>query len=718
MRKQASQNSERGMALMVALFALVLVSAVGLALMFSMNGETAIDAGYRQSNLAYFAARSGLEEVRDRIRSTTAPNGLNGLLPTVPIGQANGVVYIVNNANENVQPWNTADPYFDDELCHEINSPLVPNSPGNVNTPCPKNPGSLPALAGWYTQPVPTAEALPGNVNLSYKWTRINLKLNETTTPWCVLGANCNHLLPGGARADQVCYNGKNEFVLADMNTPLEVPGLVERGTLPSELAMAMMMFEGGSTGKGNSSHASATTTSGSSSTTSGTGTAGSSSSSGSGSASGTSTGSSSSSSSTSGSSSSSTTGLVGSSSSTTGIAGTGSSTTGIAGTGSSTTGIAGTGSSTTGIAGTGSSSSSSSTGSASSSSSSSSGGQQAPSCGTNAPPLPGTPVGVGAGPVNAPSCRAVDSEPVYVVTSLAVAPNSVAPNKARRMLQYEVARIAMPPVPSALTLIGPNPNVTGLPNSNNFFINGNDTSACAGPPVPAVGTLTDVGNGAQTATDVATDARNTFINNVPAGRNDHYIGADACAANQPDVQNVQNTTNSLYSTPVGLNGIVQDVSNAATQTYSGNTTDPPNLGTDAAPKVTVIDGDLTLSGSTSGAGILLVTGAITFKGNFTFHGVLLVIGAGVLQASGGGSGDFHGAVVIANIGNNTGCAAGKDPCYTLHPTEQNLLANLGSPTMGWNGGGGNGVYYDSCNINLGLQTASYTVIARREITY
>jgi len=287
-------------------------------------------------------------------------------------------------------------------------------------------------------------------------------------------------------------------------------------------------------------------------------------------------------------------------------------------------------------------------------------------------------------------------------------------------MLQYEVSRLALPPVPSALTLAGPNPNITGLPNSNNFFINGNDTGACGppGPPVPAVGTLTDVGNGGQTATDLATQARNTFIGDVPGGRTDHYIGADACAAGQPDVQNVQNTTNTLYSTTKGLNGIVQNVSNAATQTYSGNTTDPPNLGTDASPKVTVIDGNLTLSGATSGAGILLVTGAITFKGNFTFHGVLLVIGAGVLQASGGGSGDFHGAVVIANIGNNSGCAAGQQPCYTTNPTETNLNATLGSPTMGWNGGGGNGIYYDTCNINTGLNTASYAVIARREITY
>ena len=682
MREHGNQNSERGIALMVALFALILVSAVGLALMFSMNGETSIDAGYRQSSLAYFAARSGLEEVRDRIRNNGGANGLQQLLPTVPVGQANGVVYVINANNEVVQPWSptlgtAANPYFDDELCHEVNFPaVIVNSPGQPNVPCPRNAGSLPNVPGWYVTPPPAAEPLPGNVSLSYKWTRINMKLNETANPWCVLGLNCNHLLPGGPRADQVCFNGKNEFVLAHVNTPLEVPGLAERGGLPSQIAMAM--FAGGSTGHGNSSHASATTTSGSSTSSDagGTSTSGSSSSS---SSSGSSTGSSSSSSSSGNSS-------------------------------SSTTGIAGTGSSSTG-----SSSGSSSTGS---SSTSSSGGTPPPACGVTAAPLPGTPVGIGAGPVNAPSCQAVDSQPVYLLTTLAVAPNSVAPNKARRMLQYEVSRLAIPPVPSALTLAGPNPNVTDLPDSDNFHIDGHDRPACGGPPLPAVGTLTDVGNGNQSATDVATQARNTFISQIPTNRMDYYTGSDSCAPGQPDVQNVQNTTNSLYSTPVGLNGIVQDVSNAATQTYSGNVSDPPNLGTDAAPKVTVIDGNLTLTGATSGAGILLVTGQINFTGNFTFHGVLLVIGAGVLQASGGGSGDFEGAVVIANIGDNSNCAAGTDPCYTKNPTERNLRATLGPITMGWNGGGSNGVYYDTCNINIGLNAASYTVIARREITY
>lgn len=270
--------------------------------------------------------------------------------------------------------------------------------------------------------------------------------------------------------------------------------------------------------------------------------------------------------------------------------------------------------------------------------------------------------------------------------------------------------------MPAALTVAGHDPVISGLPNSNNLTMNGND--GCGGPPVPAIGTVTDVGIGGLSATQEATAARNTVINQIPNNRYGNYTGADACGGTQPDVQNVQNTANTLYSTPKGLNAIVQDVSNAATQTFSGDFTGIPNLGTNGNPEVTVVDGNLTLSGATSGYGILLVTGTLTYSGNFSFNGLVLVVGAGVLQASGGGNGNFNGGVVVANIGNNSGCAQNTSPCYTKNPTDANLSPTLGIPTVGWSGGGTNSLNFNSCNIQLGLNSASYTVIARREIIY
>ena len=164
--KRQARKSERGIAMMVVLFALILVSVIGLALMFSTNAETGINSGYRQTNLAYFAARSGVEEVRDRIR----PNGdLPALLPTVPIGSVAGtaptagVVYVTNldltETTAQMYPWklqdtsNNDNPYFDDELCHETaDTTAIAGAPGDPTKPCPRAAASLPTAAGWYNQ--------------------------------------------------------------------------------------------------------------------------------------------------------------------------------------------------------------------------------------------------------------------------------------------------------------------------------------------------------------------------------------------------------------------------------------------------------------------------------------------------------------------------------------------------------------------------------------
>src|SRR5436309_10109070 len=93
------KRDERGMALMLALFALLLLSGIGLCMVLASTTETRIDANYGGGLRSYYAAHSGLEEVRDRISypsSISAPTGLANHLPTDIAGNANGVVYILN----------------------------------------------------------------------------------------------------------------------------------------------------------------------------------------------------------------------------------------------------------------------------------------------------------------------------------------------------------------------------------------------------------------------------------------------------------------------------------------------------------------------------------------------------------------------------------------------------------------------------------------------
>src|SRR5947207_3977045 len=124
---KAHRQKERGMALLLALFALLLLSAIGLCMVLASDTETRIDANYSSSLRSYYAARSGLEEVRDRIKyPSTSPSfsgGLADLLPQDVAGNAGGVLYVLNPAGgETVDPTDPNSPYFDDQLCHDYNS--------------------------------------------------------------------------------------------------------------------------------------------------------------------------------------------------------------------------------------------------------------------------------------------------------------------------------------------------------------------------------------------------------------------------------------------------------------------------------------------------------------------------------------------------------------------------------------------------------------------
>jgi Tfp pilus assembly protein PilX len=120
------RKNERGMALLLTLFALLLLSAVGLFLVVSSNTETRIDANYGSRLRTYYSARSGLEEIRDRIKtpySTSTPWGLADKLPQDIAGNPGGVLYVLNPApGETVNPTDITSAYFDDDLCHQYNS--------------------------------------------------------------------------------------------------------------------------------------------------------------------------------------------------------------------------------------------------------------------------------------------------------------------------------------------------------------------------------------------------------------------------------------------------------------------------------------------------------------------------------------------------------------------------------------------------------------------
>src|SRR5271157_3763374 len=104
--KPEEDCNERGAALLIAIFALLLISVVGIALIVSTGTDSALTGNYRTSTGAYYAALAGLEEARGRLLWKD-PNYINigNSYPTLmsssglPTWGLTQVLYIVNPAN-------------------------------------------------------------------------------------------------------------------------------------------------------------------------------------------------------------------------------------------------------------------------------------------------------------------------------------------------------------------------------------------------------------------------------------------------------------------------------------------------------------------------------------------------------------------------------------------------------------------------------------------
>ena len=136
-------RGQQGVALIVVLLALLLLSAIAMGMMYSANMETTINSNYRDTQRAFFAARAGLQEARERMRSKTAL----GFVPPptlMPGTGAGSIIYIINpdaGGIGAVQPWNVGNAYYDDELCHEKFAALVAIgiTDTGVGVPCNAN---------------------------------------------------------------------------------------------------------------------------------------------------------------------------------------------------------------------------------------------------------------------------------------------------------------------------------------------------------------------------------------------------------------------------------------------------------------------------------------------------------------------------------------------------------------------------------------------------
>lgn len=154
------RRSQDGIALLIAIFVLLLISVVAIALLVSSGTETALGANYRTSSTVYYAALAGLEEVRGRLLPKN-PNYLTAAdIPSpLPIGQT---VYIINRSTgETIAPWDSSNVYYDNEYGAEA-VPLTA------------------ASASWhsvYSAWDNNVQGVPGPI---YKWVRINAATEQS----------------------------------------------------------------------------------------------------------------------------------------------------------------------------------------------------------------------------------------------------------------------------------------------------------------------------------------------------------------------------------------------------------------------------------------------------------------------------------------------------------------------------------------------------------
>ena len=219
-KSRKNTNSEKGFALLVAIFVLLLLTAIGAGMVTLTNTDTSISSNFRDEQSAYFAAKAGIEEVRDRFRSSANGSITNpSILPTNLPGGAGGVVYLTNpNTGETVTPWATtgsATVYPDDEICSELaNMPA-----GNQCTGVPPVPPS-----GYYTHPTDanTSYAPALGLRLPWKWARITLKTNLTSSGTSS-GSSPQQASVDGNLSDvnyRVCWTGSQEVAINALTYP------------------------------------------------------------------------------------------------------------------------------------------------------------------------------------------------------------------------------------------------------------------------------------------------------------------------------------------------------------------------------------------------------------------------------------------------------------------------------------------------------------------
>lgn len=290
----------------------------------------------------------------------------------------------------------------------------------------------------------------------------------------------------------------------------------------------------------------------------------------------------------------------------------------------------------------------------------------------------------------------------VLEITSLAVLPNGT-----QKIVQYLVASQKELEFGAAVSLAGTHmfgndvtfdyPNYSG--GGYNFYVDGRDYPCSSFVPTA---NPTVLGLGYTDSTPPYYGGGNP-PNVQPAG---NYQGNGGT----PSV-GINSTLSQTFQTPANVEAFIQKYQlDPSTVNLSGPRTNSDLMS--AAPSMSVsnpvtilVDGNLTLSGTFTGYGMLIVTGNFTYTGGTSWNGIVLVIGQGWAKEdnSGFNGGRFRGAFVVAKSRHGGGTViSGPD---------------LGPSYIDFNNENGSSFYYSTCWIDAALPSAEYKILSFHEIS-
>ena len=164
LRKHRKNNTEGGVALLIALISLLLISGIAVAMIVASGSESALNANYRSSSSAYYAALAGIEEGRGRLLPTSpnpiVVNNAQGFMPVA------AVQYIVNpNVPAGESAGTILTTYPDNEYASEFGA--AGTASPNITSVSATNASNIPGPMYKWVRINPITEKSLGNVDVN-----------------------------------------------------------------------------------------------------------------------------------------------------------------------------------------------------------------------------------------------------------------------------------------------------------------------------------------------------------------------------------------------------------------------------------------------------------------------------------------------------------------------------------------------------------------------